>query len=200
MLIVIEGIDGAGITTHTKLLANWLSSKGYRVVLTKEPTQNPIGAIIRRYLNMDVPPQVDALLFAADRVEHAYSVVGPALEKGFIVLCDRYLESSLAYQSAEGLDLDWLLNINRYAPKPDLTIILDVDPSISLRRKRLIKPEKFENESFLRIVRANFLKRAVSCGYPVVNTNRLVEEVQQELRGIVTTFLKSRMLEDLKAL
>jgi len=190
--IVLEGVDGAGSTTHSRLLAGWLRRMGHEVVLTKEPqSHGRIGRLIREYLQItESPPIVDALLFAADRVEHLENVIKPELARGRIVVSDRYLESSIAYQGAEGVDVEWIQTINREALPPDLTIVLKVDPAKSLSRKSFVKREKFETEIFLRKVAEILLSRASARNYPVVSTDTSIEESQRKIRAIVSKCLK----------
>jgi len=190
--IAFEGIDGAGLTTNAKLLSLWLRKKGFSVLLTKEPTNGPIGKLIRHYLKKDLSmPEVDALLFAADRAEHFKKVIAPALRDNKIVICDRYVESSIAYQSAEGLDEKWIEEINVCVPRPDLTIILDVDPSVALNRienrvKTLgVSKEKFERIQFLRRVRSIYRKRAEEQKYVVIDATPPIKIVQESIRKIV---------------
>ncbi|MBM5805707.1 MAG: dTMP kinase [Candidatus Verstraetearchaeota archaeon] len=176
--IAIEGVDGAGSSTQTKLLVDWLVEKGYPAVSTKEP--NPKGKVepvIRYFLREPCPaPELDAILFAADRVDHVERFIKPWLKSKKIVVSDRYLESSIAYQSSQGLSERWVLSINRGAIPPDITIILDVDPTISLKRKGA-NTEKFENATFLSKVRAHFLERARRKGYCVIDASKSLEEV-----------------------
>jgi dTMP kinase len=149
--IVVEGIDGAGTTTHARLLAKSLKSGTRDVVLTCEPTNGPIGGLIRQILQRRLfvadatGPRgfawsTLALLFAADRLDHLDSVILPALTDGDVVVSDRYDLSSLAYQSAtapEGTDaLPWIRSLNTRAARPDLTIVLDVPAEVAAERRR----------------------------------------------------------------
>lgn len=193
----MEGVDGAGSSTQTRMLVDLLRSKGFDSVATKEP--NPEGfiePIIRKSLSKpDGVAAVDALLFAADRADHVERFIKPAIAARRVVVSDRYLESSVAYQSAQGLDRRWILSINRNAIKPDLTIILDVDPEISLKRKGS-PPERFENLPFLRKVRENFLERAKLKRYEVVDASRTVDEVHVEIVRRVLPLLISALDSD----
>lgn len=150
--IVFEGIDGSGTSTQAERLASRLREKGRAVHLTREPSDGPIGVLIRQALRRRlVVPTADggrsprmetmALLFAADRMDHLECEIEPRLERGEIVLCDRYLYSSLAYQSATGEDgeasIPWLLELNRYARTPDLVLLFDVPPAEAGRRRAL---------------------------------------------------------------
>ncbi|MEM2535331.1 MAG: dTMP kinase, partial [Candidatus Nezhaarchaeales archaeon] len=191
LYISFDGIDGAGSTTHTRLLANWLVSKGLRVHTTKEPTAGRIGSVIRNYLHdEDVHPAIDALLFAADRVEHSM-LIKKLLEEGVIVISDRSLISSLAYQYAQGLELRWLLEINKFSLKPDISIILDVSPDISLSRKPSLR-EKFEKQKFLEVVRRNFLDIAFKNQWIIIDSSRPLEVVASDIRSYVTIELRRR--------
>jgi len=193
IFIAFEGIDGAGNTTHSRLATEWLKNMGFDVILTKEPSPDGrIGQLVRSYLRDEYAhPAIDALLFAADRVEHVYKVVLPAIRSGKIVISDRYLESSIAYQSAQGLDVEWIKNINKFAIRPDLTIILDVEPEAALRRKGLAS-EKFERVEFLSKVRRNLLLRANEMGYPVIYTGLPLEKVVKAVRNVLVSYLRQR--------
>ena len=188
--IALDGVDGSGNTTHSRLLSDWIAkSLGFDVLLTREPTSEPVGSLLRRYLTRgDVPSATDALLFAADRIEHVEKIIRPALAEGRVVVSDRYLESSIAYQSSQGLPIEWLLSINKYAVKPSLNIILEIDPEKSLLRKPKLT-DKFEDSVFLKKVRNVFLSRAKSEDYPVVSTGGPLEEAQERIRKIVKSFL-----------
>lgn len=135
--IVLEGIDGAGTTTQLHRLAAWLrDARGQAVLDTFEPTDLPIGRYIRTILRGDSdPPHPDvvALLFAADRVDHVTSQIEPALARGAHVLCDRYIGSSFAYQGT-GSEPGWVRTINSRARAPDLTLYLRVDLDAALGR------------------------------------------------------------------
>jgi dTMP kinase len=197
VFIVLDGVDGSGNSTHSRLLAKWIhETLRLEVLLTKEPTSGPVGRLIRKYLRApkdSTPSAADALLFAADRIEHTEKVLKPALESGAVVVSDRYLESSVAYQSAQGLPVDWLLSINRYAVKPSLNIILDIRPEKSLARKAKIM-DKFEEVAFLRNVRETFLNRAKTENYPVVDTSGPLDETQKKIRDIVEPLLRKTIL------
>lgn len=194
VFIVFEGIDGAGSTTHSTLLSKWLKEQGYEVLLTREPSENEIGELIRNLLYKKVPPAVDALLFAADRILHLYEEIKPMLEKGNIVISDRYVESSLAYQVAQGLDSRWVLEMNKYAIQPDMNIILDIDPETALKRKERKASTKFENVEFLKKVREIFLERAKIKNYIVIDTANPINKVQKKIRRIVSTLLQRKLI------
>ncbi len=162
--IVVEGIDGSGSTTHSKLLSKALEKRGKDVVLTCEPTHGPIGGQIRQILQKrlfvpdDAGPRAFswstmALLFAADRLDHLDSTIIPALRDGRVVISDRYDLSSLAYQSATSkqpeLAIPWIRELNRLALRPALTLVLDVDAAVASERRgaRGSREELFEEHS-----------------------------------------------------
>lgn len=150
--IVIEGIDGAGTTTQSKLLTWYLEGNTVPAFMVREPTSGPIGSLIRQVLTRRlVMPgkeghrsdplmwQTMVLLFAADRLDNLDVAIQPKLNAGVTVICDRYYLSSFVYQavlSEYNQDvIDWIQQVNRLARKPDLTIVLDVDPEIAARRR-----------------------------------------------------------------
>ena len=191
IFIALEGIDGSGTSTHASLLTKWLGKKNIPVLRTHEPTDAPIGKLIRIILRDEtIPPATDALLFAADRVEHTIQRIEPALKKGIVVISDRYMESSIAYQSSSNLSIEWIETINQFATRPDLTILLDVSPTISLKRKRRRKPQdKFESIQFLTKVREIFLQRAKEQNFTVINAEGPISEVQKQIQTSVEPLL-----------
>ncbi len=193
LFIALEGIDGSGTTTHTKLLIKWLRKKGIEVEETHEPTDERIGRLIREVLrDTTVSPAIDALLFAADRIDNTLNKIRPALDQGKIVITDRYVESSFAYQCSSGLDREWVQNLNRYALTPNLTLLLDIAPKIALGRKRRPKPkEKFEHATFLEKVRQVFLERAQEQDFTVINAERSIQEVQSKIQTHIEPLLTS---------
>ena len=190
--LVLDGIDGCGSSTHSKLLKGYLESNGFKVHLTQEPSNSEIGKLLREFLkDSNIPPTTDALMFAADRDLH-WSEIKKKLDEGMIVISDRYIESSIIYQSlsSDDISIDWVKSINIHAGKPDLTIILDVDPKISLARKLEQELEKFEDLSFLEKVRRLYLSRAKEEGYHVVNSDDVIEIVQETIQKIVMDKIK----------
>jgi dTMP kinase len=189
LFIVIEGIDGSGKGTQSKLLCKWLNEQGFNSVLTMEPTDGIIGNVLRKCLeNRIITPAAEALLFAADRVEHT-DWIESKTQNGSFVVCDRYLQSSLAYQGAHGIDLKWITDLNRFAREPDLIIILDIDPKLALERvnSRGEKTDYFEKIDFLTKVRKIYLDQMD--GF-VIDASNSVEEVQESIQRVVRSFLK----------
>jgi dTMP kinase len=188
LFIVIEGIDGSGKGTQSKLLYNWLGKKGYDAQLTQEPTEGKIGMIIRGGLKGGgFDPTTEALLFAADRRQHT-TLIQTELKKGKVVVCDRYVQSSLAYQGAHGLDSGWLESINNFALKPDVVILLDLSPELALERvnSRGKKTDYFEKMEFLKRVREIYLNQPEVL---VVDASRSIDEVHETIKGVVLRFL-----------
>jgi dTMP kinase len=141
-LIAFEGVEGSGKSTQLELLRQALVGRGREVVVTREPGGTPAGERMRAVLldpGVELHPRAEALLFAAARAELVDAVIRPALERGAVVLCDRYLDSSLAYQGdARGLGRGPVTEVNRFATGgllPDLVVLLDLDPASGLRRR-----------------------------------------------------------------
>lgn len=194
--IALEGGDGAGKSTQAEALAEWIRAKGHEVVVTREPGATPVGKRLRSIL-LDVSSaglshRAEALLYAADRAEHVDTVVRPALERGAVVISDRYIDSSVAYQGA-GRDLSptEIARINRWATNglvPHLTVLLDVSPEIA-RERFTEAPDRLESEpaEFHARVRSGFLTLAAA------DPGRyLVVDAGQEPEG-VTTVVRHRL-------
>lgn len=193
VFICIEGIDASGKSTQARWLVRNLRRRGFDAIYTTEPSQGEIGSFIRRHVlqrKRRVPAVVEALLFAVDRVDHLESRIEPALESGKIVVSDRYVYSSLAYQGAAGLDLRWIEQINKMALSPDLAIYIDVSPKIVLkrmRRKRSVM-ETLENQ---RRVRKVYVRLVREGRLVLVEGNKTAREVAQNILAVVLRRLKS---------
>ncbi|WP_456321735.1 dTMP kinase [Palaeococcus sp. (in: euryarchaeotes)] len=198
MFIVLEGIDGAGKSTQARLLAQWFEKRGYEVVLTKEPTDTPFGNLIRKLVLIGgkegiidgarISHEAEALLFAADRAEHVHKLIKPSLEQGKVVISDRYFYSSLAYQWARGLDLEWLVDLNRFAVRPDLVILLDLPVRESMNRinGRKIKTEFDKIAELQRRVRENYLKLAKRFEeIKIINALASLEDIHNDIVALV---------------
>lgn len=197
--IVLEGIDGSGISTQSQELKRILESElASKAILTKEPSTGPVGVTIRQVLSRRISGIEDnclALLFAADRVDHNLNTIIPALQQGKHVICDRYLWSSIAYQGRTE-DLEWLEQINRYAYKPDLTIFIKVRPDTSLERitTSRLKTEIFEERHILQQVYDNYIKlfkkwQDLGEQVIVIDGEQSSEEVTAEIRKEIKDFL-----------
>lgn len=190
--ICIEGIDSSGKTTQARRLASNLRRKGFDAVYTTEPSSGKVGRLIRRYVldrKRRVPIALEALLFAADRVDHLETEIKPALENGKVVVCDRYVYSTLAYQGAAGLDLKWIEVINRFTLVPDLALFLDVPPEIvvgRLKRKRSVM-ETPQNQQKVREV---YMRMVKDGRLVLVDGNKPVGDVSRDVLKIVLDFLE----------
>lgn len=173
MFITLEGPEGSGKTTAVEAAVKKLQEMGYEIVRTREPGGTPIAEQIRNVIldkeNTAMDPRTEALLYAASRRQHLVEKVWPALKEGKIVICDRYLDSSLAYQGgARGLGVDNILNINLFATEntwPDLTLLFDIKPEIGLARisanaEREVNRLDLEKLDFHNKVRNTFLQLA----------------------------------------
>jgi dTMP kinase len=197
-----EGGEGTGKTTQLRVLADSLAERGYDVVLTHEPGDSPVGARLRELLldpQTVVTAQTEALLYAADRAEHVAHVVAPALARGAIVITDRYIDSSIAYQGfGRGLDLDEVIRISRWATGgllPHLTLVLDLPVEQGLRRARgrSGRADRLEAEAldFHERVRAGFLQlaKADPARYAVIAATGAPDQVADAVRAAVDAVL-----------
>jgi len=200
LFIAFEGGEGSGKTTQARLIAIWLREMGYDVVATHEPGATKVGMRLRALLldtaHAGMDPHAEALMYAADRAEHVASVIEPALERGAVVITDRYIDSSLAYQgNGRGLPGSDIAQLNKWATggrTPDLTILLDMPPEAGLgRRARSADRLEAEPAEFHRRVRAGFLAlaRANPDRYLVIDATRQVGEITLEIKDRVRGIL-----------
>jgi dTMP kinase len=198
LFLTFEGPEGAGKSTQVQLLAAWLQEQGLPVVQTREPGGTRLGQDIRQLLlhQGQMCAEAEYLLYSADRAEHMRTLIRPALAQGQIVLCDRWLDSSLAYQGfGRGLDLDWLRTVaektiqtvwigRRFAFRPDKTFLFDLPPEVGLAR--LANPDRLEHESieFHRRVRQGYLTLAAAEPerFVVLDATQAPQALQAQLR------------------
>lgn len=193
--IVFEGGEGAGKSTQEARLAQWLQGQGLTVVRTREPGGTPAGEAIRSILLSTeftgLTDRAEALLFAAARSEHAAQVIRPALQAGSVVVCDRYLDSSVAYQGY-GRDLgpEFVRDLSLWATQelvPDLTVVLDVDPAVGLSRVQ--SPDRLESEpiEYHQRVRQAFLDIAAANPerYLVIDADQHLDSIAAQIRDRV---------------
>ena len=198
--VVFEGGDGVGKSTQVALLARHLEAAGREVVTTFEPGGTRLGSVLRAELlhGDDVGSRTEALLYAADKAEHLYQVVLPALARGAVVVCDRYVDSMVAYQGAgRVLDGDEVERVARLATgdlRPDLTVLLDLDPEAGLGT--LTDPDRLESAGldFHARARASFLALAARDPgrYLVLPARRSREELAHEVAARVDRFLSEQ--------
>lgn len=190
--ICIEGLDGSGKTTHSHRLVRNLQSKGFDAIYTTEPSRGTLGKFIREIIlerKKRVPRVMEAILFAVDRVEHLEKDVKPALDKGKIVVSDRCVYSSLAYQGAAGLDLEWIKKINRLAFSSDLTFYICVPPEVVIKRIRR-KKSVMERLDTQKKVERIYLKFVNDGELIVINGDKKKSEVENGILSNVLNFLK----------
>ena len=202
LFIVVDGIDGSGKTELIKMLHKYLFSKRkkYRILTTREPTNGRYGKQIRKILVEEKNPKSNSKklmkLFIKDREEHFKNTIDPFLRKtnkhGLnIVLCDRYYYSTIAFQGAQGLDIQELIAKNSSFRKPDIAFILDVEPSIALERIKHRKKEKFEQFNFMKNIRKNFLKlpKLLEDNIKIIDSSKTLNEVFEDVRKDVSRYV-----------
>lgn len=202
LFITLEGGDGSGKTTQASLLRDWLESEGRVVVRTREPGGTEVGVLIRDIVlhhRGEVSPRAEALLYAADRAHHIATVVRPALERGEVIIQDRYLDSSVAYQGAgRVLGRDEIRELSLWATEgllPDVTVLLDLDPETA--RARLDAADKpfdrleAERDEFHARVRAEYLALAAAepDRFLVLDASLPADEIAEAVRARVTALL-----------
>jgi dTMP kinase len=184
LFIVIEGIDGAGTTTQAGLLCKRMRECCFECALTREPTDGPIGRLIRDFLEKRITPprevygdefaerDVLSLLFTADRMDHLYREVLPKLNTGAHVVSDRYMHSTCAYQMKDAAHLEWILDLHKYSLIPDLTVYIDLSPEDALGRIRRranpdgVAPDAGETDLFETLEQLTRIRDA----YETINT------------------------------
>jgi dTMP kinase len=209
MFISICGVEGAGKTTQIRHIADFLKSTGLKFVMTREPGGTEIGMKIRRILldpkNHNLTPKAELFLYAADRTQHIEQLILPALNEGKIVVTDRFVDSTTVYQGyARGIDFELVEKINELVLnglKPDVTILLDISPSVGLARvrdqlqfgERVESESRFEQEElvFHEKIRQGFLTLAQkeTNRFHVINANRDPDEVTKDVIRILKTAL-----------
>lgn len=192
LFITLEGPEGSGKTSAIKIVKERLEKEGYQIIMTREPGGTPISEQIRNVIlnkeNTAMDPRTEALLYAASRRQHLVEKVWPAVKEGKIVICDRYLDSSLSYQGyARGLGIDEILNVNMYATEgtyPNLTLLFDIEPEkglarISANSNREVNRLDLEKLSFHKLVREGYLKLAERFPdrFVIIDASKPLEEV-----------------------
>jgi dTMP kinase len=202
LLVTFEGIEGSGKSTQIELTRSYMEQAGYPALVTKEPGGCPLGEEIRTLLlekgELRIDPLTELFLIEADRTQHASEVIRPALEKGQMILCDRYTDATIAYQGyGRGVDIDFIIEMNRRATggvAPDCTIVLDCPVDVGMGRAH--GEDRFEREGheFHERVRAGYLRiaRQEPQRVKVVSGNGGQAEIQAEIRGIIRPLLDRR--------
>lgn len=205
MFITLEGPEGSGKTSAIKKVVERLKSLGYSIIETREPGGTPIAEQIRNVIldvkNTSLDPRAEALLYAASRRQHLVEKVWPAIKEGKIVICDRFIDSSLAYQGgARNLGIDNIININMFATEdtwPDLTLLFDIEPEIGLKRiasnsNREVNRLDLEKLEFHKMVRNTFLQLAnrYPKRYVVIDASKSIDEVANDAFNAIIAKLK----------
>jgi len=200
LFIVVEGLDGSGSTTQCRMLKNFLDIKGIKSIVTKEPTNNLIGGLIRGVLTGDwqINPEGLQLLFSADRAHHLEKEIVPALGRGVTVICDRYMFSTLAFGAVD-CGMEWLKVLNQKFLQPDIAFFLEVKPEECIRRISAgrDKFELFENKEKLQKVLTNY--KRLTEEYPnlhPINGNRSKDEILRDIVKKVELYLDNEKLTE----
>jgi dTMP kinase len=197
--ITLEGMDGAGKTTHLEWLRGKLTARGVALTVTREPGGTPLGEVLRKLLldsHDPLHPDTEALLMFAARREHIARIIEPALAAGRCVLCDRFTDATYAYQAGgSGMAWERVAELEKWVQgglQPDLTLYFDLDPAVGrARAPQAREPDRFEREKqvFYERVRAAYLRRATE--HPsrirVIDAARTIAEIQVELEDIIST-------------
>jgi dTMP kinase len=203
IFVAFEGVEGSGKGTQIRLAQEWLEQQGVQVLVTREPGGTPVGEELRKVLldhaTGHIEPKTEALLFAASRAQHVASVIRPALAEGRVVICDRYIDSSLAYQgSARGLGEQDVLTLNVWATQglfPDLVLLLHLEPEAGLLRS-LEEPDRIELEGqdFHAKVADAYLRMAEEHPerFVVVDADRPPEQVHEQVIEALGRVIKER--------
>ena len=211
VFITIEGCEGCGKTTQSELLKKYLQSKGLTVVLTREPGGSVVAEQVRNILlnpAFKVAPYCELMLYEASRAQHLEDIIKPNLEKGYVVICDRFTDSTIAYQGyARGIDIEIIKELNNVATsglKPDLTIYLDINPNKGIKKAKTVNKgkltggDRIERESlkFHNNVRKGFLELAKK--YPdrikKIKTNEVIEKTQKDINKEIDKFFKKKKI------
>ena len=201
IFIVLDGLDGSGKSEMVKLLGSYISSnnKDCNVLTTREPTDGKYGKEIRTILANEEDPKINGRklleLFIKDREDHLKKEIIPFLNKTDkeknIAICDRYYYSTIAFQATQGLDIKMLIEVNKVFLKPDLALILDINPETALERIKIRKKEKFEQLEFMKNLRRRFLEmqKLLNDNIKVIDASKSKEEVFEDIRQQVENML-----------
>ena len=201
IFITVEGTDGSGKTTQIKKMEAYLKDKGYDVILLREPGSTRISEKIRSLIldpeNTEMGDTTELLLYAAARAQLISEIIKPSVEAGKVVICDRFIDSSLAYQGyGRGINLDTIIDINRVAidgTMPDLTIFFDISPEIALeRRKAATSTDRIEKEKMDFHMKVYYGYKSLAAKHPqrikTVDSTRGIEEIFDDVRILLDSF------------
>lgn len=199
LFITFEGTDGSGKTTQIKLMKEFLNNKGYEVVLSREPGGTRVSELIRDLVldsvNMEIVPLTEMILYAASRAQHVAQVIKPAIDMGKIVICDRFVDSSYAYQGCgRGVDLKIVADVNRVAIDgmiPDMTFFLDIDPEVAIKRRiSSTGADRIEQEKIDFHTRVYDGYKKMALLYPerikTIDANKSIKEISSQINEYLT--------------
>jgi len=202
LFITFEGTDGSGKTTQIKLVEEYIRENGYEVVLSREPGGTKVSELIRNLVldpaNSEIVPLTEMILYAASRAQHVAQLIKPAVEMGKIVICDRFVDSSYAYQGCgRGVDLKIVADINRAAIDgmvPDITFFLDIDPEIALKRRiNSTGADRIEQEKLEFHMRVYDGYKKMALLYPdrimTIDANKTIEEISFQIKEYLKEIL-----------
>jgi len=199
--ITLEGMDGAGKSTHIPSIVSQIEAGGREVVCTREPGGTPLGESLREILlHENMHPETETLLMFAARREHIANVIAPAIAKGACVISDRFTDATYAYQSgAKGVAIAKINQLETWVQgglQPDLTLLFNVPVEVSLKRLALARtPDKFEREGadFFEKLRNAYLDRAKKDAnrFRIINSNQALDTVKEEVKAVIEEFLAS---------
>jgi len=200
LLITIEGMDGSGKTTQINMIRDYISEKGYNVVLVREPGSTKISEKIRDIIldpaNGTMAATTEMLLYASARAQLVAEVIKPAIENGSVVVCDRFIDSSIAYQGfGRGIDINTIMDVNMAAMDgmmPNITFFIDISPEVALKRRMASSTaDRIEQERMEFHMKAYEGYKRLANLYPerikTIDGNRTVEEISQEIRKWLDT-------------
>ena len=203
IFIVVDGIDGSGKSEIVKMIHNYLFSKNkkYRILTTREPTNGTYGIKIREMLKKEKNPKSSSRklveMFIKDRQEHLEKTIEPFLKNSGknelnIVICDRYYYSTISFQGAQGIGMNDLINKNKTFRKPDIAFVLDVEPSLALKRIEYREKEKFEKPEFMKKIRENFLNipKLLNDNIRIIDSSKSLNDVFGDIKKEIDDILE----------
>jgi dTMP kinase len=192
-MIVFDGIDGCGKSTHARNTVDYLNSMGFEAIFLKEPTEeSPAGKRLREALESGnrPSPEEELMLFIEDRKWDVEKRIKPALSQGKTVVLDRYYYSTVAYQGARGIDVDEIWEMNSFAPRPDIAFILDIEPDEAMKRlHRRSERDYFEEIEYLKEVRRIFLSMRDRKEVRMIDSSRHYEVVDRDIKEQLRSIL-----------
>lgn len=197
LLVVLEGIDNSGKTTQIKRIADWLRSQGHNALISRELSTGIGKCFKAEFETGELSPRVKALLFAADRYHRIETEIIPALERGVVVLADRWTLSSLVYRSVEGSGLSLAEFVNKEAITPDVIFLIDIDPKLAYHRGQMANRQSPYSEEFLSLARRKYLELATGQGITIIDGSQSIEKMTEDIvRHLAHLLLSQRISQN----